>query len=91
MNKKVYDISIAFIGVLLIVILMFGLLQIYIHLYNKIITKEQSQCSQEGVIRMSYSPEFRFKALCPFNCVDMGFEGGYYTNLGEKCVCRRKE
>lgn len=31
------------------------------------------------------------KALCPFLCIDSGFEDGYYTNWINKCVCRKKQ
>jgi len=29
----------------------------------------------------------RVQALCPFLCIDNGYNGGYYTNLINECVC----
>jgi len=31
----------------------------------------------------------KVQALCPFYCIDQGYTGGYYTNLLNKCICKK--
>jgi hypothetical protein len=60
---------------------------------NKTDLKIQEKSYDDGGICTAfkpYPPEFKLKALCPFNCIDSGFEGGHYSNLLNKCVCKVK-
>lgn len=42
----------------------------------------------EGIYKLT--PSQKFQALCPFNCIDLGYNGGYYSNLNKKCNCYKK-
>jgi len=60
---------------------------------NKTDLKIQEKSYDDGGICTafkSYPQEFKLKVLCPFNCIDSGFDGGYYSNLLNKCVCKVK-
>jgi hypothetical protein len=68
---------------LIVIFLVLGVL--FLFLFSHINSKQEVKDDQ--IINTTTSSQYKFQALCPFNCIDMGFKGGYYSNLNKRCNC----